>query len=186
MGAVIIAGWLVEAKQSVIENMAPVLTLLFTPLFTLVLLAFLGTMLWTGSGIDVEREVLIGFDLLLVVVVGLLLYAISARDPQAEPGFFDGLQLVLVVCALVVDAVALWAIVARISDFGFSPNRVAALGENLILVVTLAWSAVLYARFLGRRVRFTSLERWQTAYLPVYVVWAWSVVVVFPLVFRFQ
>ena len=186
MGAVIIAGWLVEAKQSVIENMAPVLTLLFTPLFTLVLLAFLGTMLWTGSGIDVEREVLIGFDLLLVVVVGLLLYAISARDPQAEPSFFDGLQLVLVVCALVVDAVALWAIVARISDFGFSPNRVAALGENLILVVTLAWSAVLYARFLGRRVGFTSLERWQTAYLPVYVVWAWSVVVVFPLVFRFQ
>ena len=186
MGAVIIAGWLVEAKQSVIENMAPVLTLLFTPLFTLVLLAFLGTMLWTGSGIDVEREVLIGFDLLLVVVVGLLLYAISARDPQAEPGFFDGLQLVLVACALVVDGVALWAIVARISAFGFSANRVAALGENLILVVNLAWSAVLYARFLGRRVGFTSLERWQTAYVPVYVVWAWAVVVVFPLVFRFQ
>ena len=122
MGAVIIAGWLVEAKQSVIENMAPVLTMLFTPLFTLMLLAFLGTMVLTGSGIDVEREVLIGFDLLLVVVVGLLLYAISARDPQAEPGFFDGLQLVLVVCALLVDALALWAILARISEFGFSPN----------------------------------------------------------------
>ena len=33
-GAVIIGSWLVEAKQSVIENMAPVLTRLFTPLFT--------------------------------------------------------------------------------------------------------------------------------------------------------
>jgi len=186
MGAVIIAGWLVEAKQSVVENMAPVLTLLFTPLFTLVLLAFLGTMVLTGSGIDMGRENLIGFDLLLVVVVGLLLYAISARDPQAEPGFFDGLQLALVVCALLVDAVALWAILARISEFGFSPNRVAALGENLILVVNLAWSAVLYARFLARRGTFAPLERWQTAYLPVYAVWAWVVVVVFPLVFRFQ
>src|SRR4029077_15053039 len=40
-GAVIIGSWLVEAKQSVIENMAPVLTRLFTPLFTLLLLAFL-------------------------------------------------------------------------------------------------------------------------------------------------
>ena len=30
VGAVVIASWLVEAKQSVIENMAPVLTLLFT------------------------------------------------------------------------------------------------------------------------------------------------------------
>ena len=186
MGAVIIAGWLVEAKQSVIENMAPVLTLLFTPLFTLVLLAFLGTMVWTGSAIDVEREVLIGFDLLLVVVVGLLLYAISARDPQAEPGAFDGVQLVLVICALLVDAVALWAIVGRISEFGFSPNRVAALGENLILVVNLGWSAVLYARFLARRIPFAPLERWQTAYIPVYLVWASVVVVVFPLVFSFQ
>jgi hypothetical protein len=186
MGAVIIAGWLVEAKQSVVENMAPVLTMLFTPLFTLVLLAFLGTMVWTGSGIDMGREDLIGFDLLLVVVVGLLLYAISARDPQAEPGFFDRLQLVLVICALLVDAVALWAIVGRISEFGFSPNRVAALGENLILVVNLGWSAVLYARFLARRSSFTPLERWQTAYIPVYLVWASVVVVVFPLVFRFQ
>ena len=186
MGAVIIAGWLVEAKQSVVENMAPVLTMLFTPLFTLVLLAFLGTMVWTGSGIDMGRENLIGFDLLLVVVVGLLLYAISARDPQAEPGFFDGLQLLLVICALLVDAVALWAIVARISEFGFTPNRVAALGENLILGVNLSWSAGLYARFLARRTAFAPLARWQTAYVPVYLVWAWVVVLVFPLIFRFQ
>ena len=185
-GAVIIAGWLVEAKQSVIENMAPVLTLIFTPLFALMLVAFLGTMVWTGSGIEVERDVLIGFDLLLVVVVGLLLYAISARDPRAEPGLFDGLQLLLVISALLVDALALWAILARISEFGFTPNRVAALGENLILVVNLGWSAVLYSRFLRGQVEFTPLERWQTAYLPVYAVWAWVVVVLFPLVFRFQ
>ena len=87
---------------------------------------------------------------------------------------------------LVVDALALWAIVGRISEFGFSPNRVAALGENLILVVNLGWSAVLYARVLAHRSPFTPLERWQTAYVPVYLVWAWVVVVVFPLVFRFQ
>ena len=186
MGAIVIAGWLVEAKQSVIENMAPVLTLLFTPLFTLLLLAFLGTMVWTGSGINVEREVLIGFDLILLVVTGLLLYAISARDPQKQPGFFDALQLALVICALLVDAMALWAILARISAFGFTPNRVAALGENLILVVNLGWSAVLYAKFLAKRAGFAPLERWQTAYLPVYFAWAWIVVVVFPLVFGFK
>jgi hypothetical protein len=185
-GAVVVAAWLVEAKQSVIENMAPVLTLLFTPLFTLLLLAFLATMAWTGSGIDVKREVLIGFDLLLVVVAGLILYAISARDPQRKPGAFDALQLLLVVCALLVDALALWAIAARISEFGFSPNKVAALGENVILLVNLGWSAVLYARFLAGRTAFARLEGWQTAYLPVYAVWAWVVVVLFPPVFGFR
>jgi len=185
-GAVIVGSWLVEAKQSVIENMAPVLTRLFTPLFTLLLLAFLATMAWTGSPINVKREVLIGFDLLLAVVVGLVLYAASARDPQAPPGFFDALQLLLVISALVVDGVALTAIAARISEFGFTPNRVAALGENLILLVNLAWSAWLYARFLRRRGSFADLERWQIAYLPVYPVWAALVVVVFPPVFGYR
>jgi Domain of unknown function (DUF4153) len=185
-GAVIIGSWLVEAKQSVIENMAPVLTRLFTPLFTLLLLVFLGTMAWTGSPINVKREVLIGFDLLLAVVVGLVLYAASARDPQAPPDFFDGLQVLLVVSALVVDGVALWAIAARITEFGFTPNRVAALGENLILLVNLAWTAWVYASFLRRRGSFASLERWQIAYLPVYSVWAALVVVVFPPVFGYR
>jgi hypothetical protein len=185
-GALIVGSWLVEAKQSVIENMAPVLTRLFTPLFTFLLLAFLTTMIWTGSPIDVKREVLIGFDLLLAVVVGLVLYAASARDPQAPPDFFDGLQLLLVVCALAVDGVALAAIAVRISEFGFTPNRVAALGENLILLVNLAWTAWLYASFLRRRGSFAALERWQIAYLPVYAVWAALVVVVFPPVFGYR
>src|SRR5947208_4419063 len=185
-GAVIIGSWLVEAKQSVIENMAPVLTRLFTPLFTVLLLAFLATIAWTGSPINVKRQVLIGFDLLLVLVVGLVLYGASARDPQAAPGFFDGLQLLLVVSALIVDGAALAAIAARISEFGFTPNRVAALGENLILLVNLAWTAWLYARFVRHRGSFAALERWQIAYLPVYAVWAALVVVMFPPVFGYR
>jgi hypothetical protein len=185
-GAVIIGSWLVEAKQSVIENMAPVLTRLFTPLFTILLLAFLATMAWTGNPINVKREVLIGFDLLLAVVVGLVLYAASARDPQAPPDFFDGLQLLLVVSALVVDGVALAAIAARISEFGFTPNRVAALGENLILLVNLAWTAWLYARFVRHRGSFAALERWQIAYLPLYAVWAALVVILFPPLFGYR
>jgi hypothetical protein len=185
-GAVIIGSWLVEAKQSVIENMAPVLTRLFTPLFTILLLAFLATMAWTGSPINVEREMLIAFDLLLAVVIGLVLYAASARDPQAPPDFFDALQLLLVASALVVDGVALWAIAARISEFGFTPNRVAALGENIILLVNLVWTAWLYARFIRHRASFAALERWQIAYLPVYCVWAALVVVVFPPLFGYR
>ncbi|MBN1239356.1 MAG: hypothetical protein JXB36_12710 [Gammaproteobacteria bacterium] len=185
VGAVVIASWLVEAKQSVIENMAPVLTRLFSPLFAAVLLTFLGALLLTGRGIDIERNVLIAFDLLLVVVLGLLLYSISARDPRSPPGVFDLVQVVLVASALLADAVALSAIAARITEFGFSPNRVAALGENVILLVNLAWSAVLYVRFLRGRGSFTSLERWQTDYLPVYAAWAAIVVIVFPPVFGY-
>jgi hypothetical protein len=186
MGAMVVAGWLVEAKQSVVENMAPVLTRLFTPLFAVLLLGFLGTMAVTGSGLDVERQLLIGVDLLLVLVLGLLLYALSARDPKAPPGAFDALLLVLVVAALVVDALALLAITARISEFGFSANKVAAVGENIVLLANLGWSSWLYWRFLRGRGTFAALERWQTVYIPVYLVWAWLVVVVFPPLFDYN
>lgn len=122
-GAVIIAAWLVEAKQSVIENMAPVLTRLFTPLFAVLLLTFLGALLWTGNPIDIQRDILIAFDLLLVVVLGLLLYSISARDPQSPAGIWDVLQVVLVIAALLADGAALWAIAARISEWGSAPTK---------------------------------------------------------------
>ena len=184
-GAVLVAAWLVEAKQSVIENMAPVLTRLFAPFFAAVLVTFLGALLWTGGGVDVERDLLIQFNGLLIVVLALLLYSLSARDPLSPPGVFDVMQVVLVVSALLADAVALWAIGARISEFGFSANRVAALGANAILLVNLAWSAVLYVRFLRGRAPIKELERWQTNYLPVYAVWAATVVIVFPPAFGY-
>jgi hypothetical protein len=184
-GAVLVASWLVEAKQSVIENMAPVLTRLFTPLFLAVLVTFLVALLVTGSGVDIERDQLIQFNLLLVVVLGLLLYSLSARDPQTAPGVFDLMQVLLVVSALLADAFALWAIGDRISEFGFSPNRTAALGANVILLGNLAWSAVLYLRFVTGRGAVASLERWQTAYLVAYAAWAAVVVIVFPPAFGY-
>ncbi|HKH83976.1 MAG TPA: permease prefix domain 1-containing protein [Gemmatimonadales bacterium] len=186
LGAVIVASWLVEAKQSVIENMAPVLTRIFTPLFAIALIAFLGTMIGTGRGIDIERQALIVFDLVLVLVLGLLLYSISARDPEAPPGAFDRVLVLLLVSALVADAFALAAIGNRISEFGFTPNRVAALGENVILLGNLGWSTMLYLKFLRGRGSLADLERWHTAYLPVYFVWAGLVVVAFPPLFGFD
>jgi hypothetical protein len=184
-GTVIIAAWLVDSKQSVIGNLAPMLTRLFTPLFTILLLVFLATMFWTGSPINVERELLIGLDLLLAVVVGLVLYGASARASHAPPEFFDGLQLLLVASALAVDGIALWAILARISSFGFTPNRVAALGENLILLANLAGSAWLYWRFLFQRSSFATLENWQLTFLPVYSGWALVVAAIFPPFYNF-
>jgi hypothetical protein len=184
MAAIVVAGWLVEAKQGVVENLAPVLARLFTPLFTAVLLALLVAFGRTGIG-ALHREALIVFNLLLVVVLGLLLYSLSARDPLAPPGLFDKLQLALVLSALVVDALVLVDMVGRLSQYGSTPNKVATLGENVILLANLAWSAWLMLGLVRRRAPFARLERWQTSYLPVYAGWAWIVVLAFPPLFDF-
>jgi len=186
LGAVIMASWLVEAKQSVIENMAPVLTKLFTPLFTVLLVAFIVALLASGRAIGVDRDVLILFNAVLVVVLGLILYSISARDALARPGIFDRLQFALLLSALAIDLLVLISVASRTTDaFGYTPNRVAALGENAVLLGNLLWSAVLLGGFLVGRALFSRLERWQTSYLPVYAAWAWAVVLVFPPLFNY-
>ncbi|MFF2245377.1 hypothetical protein ACFVTM_14480 [Arthrobacter sp. NPDC058130] len=148
----------------------------------LVLLAVLAT---AGGFADIDRNLLILMDAILVLVLCLLLYSISARDPLAPPGPFDALQLALVIAALAVDAVMLTAMLTRIAEFGFSPNKIAALGLNLLLLVHLLRAAWLAVGFLRGRLPFAAVERWQTRYLPVYGVWAAAVVVVFPPVFGF-
>jgi hypothetical protein len=185
-GAVIVAAWLVESKQRVIENMAPVLTMLFTPLFAVMLAVAAVVYAVTGLGEAFDRDLLSVLDALLVVVLALVLYGMSARDPSTSPDWMDRIQLVAVVSALVLDAMVLGSMIARIGELGFTPNRTAALGLNLVLLVNLAGAAVLSVRFLRRRSTLHRLERWQTTYLPVFALWAATVVVILPLVFAFD
>ena len=185
-GGVIVAAWLVEWKQRVVENMAPVLSMLFTPLFAVMLAGAAVVYAVTGLGGAFDRELLSVFDALLLVVLGLVLYGMSARDPSTSPDWMDRILLVAVVSALVLDVMVLGAMIARIGELGFTPNRTAALGLNLVLLVNLAGAAWLSARFLTRRSRLHRLERWQTTYLPVFALWAAAVVVVLPPVFGFS
>jgi hypothetical protein len=149
------------------------------------LLAILAVLTAAGGLVGIDRNLLILMDAILVLVLCLLLYSISARDSLAPPGLSDALQLALVVAALAVDAVMLTAMLARIAEFGFSPNKIAALGLNLLLLVHLVRAGWLTFGFLRGQRRFTALEHWQTRYLPVYGAWAAIVVLVFPPVFSF-
>jgi hypothetical protein len=98
----------------------------------------------------------------------------------------DWIQLVAVVGALALDVMVLGSMVARIGDLGFTPNRTAALGLNIVLLVNLAGAALLSSRFLAGRSTLHRLERWQTTYLPVFALWAATVVVILPPLFGFS
>lgn len=182
-GAVVVAGWLADARCDSPGSLAVTLMRIFTPLFTAVLATFLVTVVASGGGMVRGRELLIGFDVLLAVVLALVLLAVATREPRTPPGAFDRLQLGLIVLALLGDLIALGSVAARIGEFGFSANRVAALGANVILLANLAGAAWHHVRFARGRGDFGPATRWQAAFLPVYAFWAALVVVVFPLVF---
>lgn len=184
--AALITVYLVEAKKSVVENFAPILAKIFSPLFLIIMVAFLIVMIITGNSPFMERNFLIGFDFMLALVLGLVLYVISARDIRQPANLFDYLNLALILMALVIDGVALSAILFRLSAFGITPNKLAALGENVALLGNLAGLAWLYIGYFRRKFDFAKLIKWQTDYLYVYFTWTAIVAFIFPIIFRFN
>ncbi len=168
------------------ENFAPVLAKVFSPLFLITMLAFLVVMAVTRTSPFMEREFLIGFDLMLVLVLGMILYTISAKNIHDKRTMFDYLNTALIGAAILVDMIALSAIVFRLSGYGITPNKFAALGENVLLLVNLTALLFLYIRYLNGNIEFDPIEIWQTKYLSVYAIWAAVVVSVFPPVFGFH
>ena len=178
--------YLVETKKSVVENFAPILAKIFSPLFLIIMIIFLLVLVVSGKSPFMERDYLIAFDFMLALVLGLVLYTISARNPYAKNRLFDYLNLALIIAAMIIDAVALSAILFRLTAFGITPNKLAALGENLILLINLGGLAWLYGRFFLKKIDFIKIENWQTTYLYVYAVWLAIVAFIFPIAFGFN
>lgn len=184
-GAMLVAAYLVEAKKQVIENMAPVLTRVFLPLTIIMLLALLTAYAVALTAPGADRTLLIMMDLVLVTVLGLVIYTISARRAGDTVGVVDWLLLAITVAALAVDVLVLAALANRIVEFGPSANKVTALGLNLLLLVNLAGSAWRSALIVRRHRPSGVLEAWQTRYLPYLGLWAAIVAVVIPPIFAF-
>lgn len=184
-GVAVVAAYLVEKKKGAIETMAPVLARIFTPLFVLLLLGLIIAMAVTGQAPSEDRELLIMFDIVLALVLGLVLYTMSARDAEKPADWWDGVVMSLVVLALVADAIALWGIVGRLAAYGFSANKAAALGENAALMVNLVLLAVGYFHLLSSRSGYQTVVDWQMRYLPIHATWAAFVALAFPPLFGF-
>jgi hypothetical protein len=187
VGATIIATGLVEFKDNPMGTIAPVLTKVFTPLFAILMVAFVVAIMITGNEIGAEREILIGANVLLILVTGLVIYNVIAHPPNNSPNLLDMAQLILVISTLVIDIILLFAIASRITDFGWSPNKAAALAENTILLVQLAGSAWLsVSRYTTKRKSSTSLVTWHMAYLGIAPIWALIVLALFPPLFGYS
>ncbi len=182
---IVAASYLVEARKSVVENLAPILAKIFSPLFLLVLLSYLVVMGAGGARPFTRREDLILFDLLLALVLGMVLYTISSRPSDERPEWFDYLHTAFIGVTLLADCLALSAVVGRLTEFGFTANRTAALGANILLLANLLFLVVLYSRFLLRKIPFSKIEQFQTRYLTAYFAWMAVVVFAFPPLFQF-
>ena len=195
-----VAAYLVEQKKNLIESIAPVLAKIFTPLFLLVLLSLITAFILTPNEAYENRSLLIWFDVVLALVLGLTLYSMSAKSfydssttdqhsksIRLNPHLlWDFFSLALIISAVIVDMIALSGIVMRLSANGFTANKMAALGENAILLVNLILLSVGYIRNFSNKQTFQKIIEMQMNFLIIYAIWATFVVFAFPPLFGFR
>jgi len=173
-------------RSNFLGQFAPVLARIFSPLFLVALSIFLLVMVVSGENPLADRNYLIGFDAMLILVLALVVYGISARPITASWGVSDWINLALIGVTLVIDVAALWQILIRLGTMGITPNKMAALGENVLVLGNLIGLGYFLIRILRKQGTFDHLEHFQTAYLTVYAGWLAVVAFGFPLFFGFM
>ncbi len=167
-------------------GIASVLARVFAPLFLLMTGTYLVVALLGGQNPFVDRSFLITVNGLLLVVLGMTVFSIAERGEQAEVGWIDHINVALLVVTLVIDLIALSAIVFRLTSYGLTPNRVVVLGANLVVMTHLAWTCRASIGLIRGKSGPGAVRQAVSGYLPVYVGWAALVAFVLPLVFRFS
>lgn len=179
----VVASYLVSRDLKLAKNIAPYLAKIFSPLVLITLLAYLVTVIWAGKNPFLDRDFLLVFNGILLLVLIVTIFSITESGANEKRNISDYVNLALILLALIIDGVALSAIVFRLSSYGISPNRLAVLGVNLLIFANLIWIMGSYAGFLRNKTGTEAIQDSITKYLPIYGLWAAFVTFAFPLIF---
>ncbi|NBB86007.1 MAG: hypothetical protein GVY12_07290 [Bacteroidetes bacterium] len=183
VGAPIVATLLATTRYGVSQRIAPVIARIFTPLPLLTLIVYLGALLTRGMQPFADRDTLLVLNMVLLAVLALIVFSISEQRRTSRFTHYVGAGLLGV--AVVLDVIALVAIATRLFD-GLTPNRLAVLGANVLILGHLALLLYRYVQLLKGNDQLEQIERAMTGYLGLYVGWAALVTFGFPLFFGFS
>lgn len=177
------ATFLVRQNASLVSKISPVIARIFTPLVTLTLAIFLVAIIYSGKDPYNDREFLLLFNGVLIGVMALILFSLGEATKQNASRVHQYFLFALAVLAIIDNGIALSAIGFRLVEFGVTPNRLAVLGSNALVMVHLMITTQKLWSFLKGNERIEAVEKSLTSYLPFYAVWAAIVSFVFPLLF---
>jgi len=182
----IVATYLIQTNVQLINKVSPIIAKIFTPLVFINLFIYLLAMVYTKKYPYQDRNLLLLFNVLLMGVMALILFSIAEAGKSAKNKFSLIVLFGLSALTIIVNSIALSAIVYRINEFGFSPNRIAVLGGNLLIFINLV--QVSYKLFLTsfKNGSIEEIEKTIAGYLPIYAIWTGLITFLIPLLFQFK
>lgn len=181
-----LATHLVRNNPQMVNKMSPLIARIFTPLVFATLLIFLSTVIYTGKNLYDDRNILLIFNVVLIGVMALILFSVTEATKQ-DRGRLNLLFLVgLSVLSIIMNGIALSAIVFRLSAYGMTPNRIAVLGGNILIFINLIFVAYRLIRALREKTTLEKVESVITLFMPAYGIWTAFVTFLLPLLFKFK
>jgi hypothetical protein len=116
------------------------------------------------------------------------MFTITERNVASPPGVNDYLNIGLALTTIIIDAIALSAVLFRsTSDSnGLTPNRLTIIGINLLVFGHLTGILIHYSRFVWKNKPFEKLENWIAGFIPYYAIWAICVSALLPVFFWYK
>lgn len=183
--APIVGTCLTRTNPQLVGKVSPVIARIFSPLVLVMLVIYLTAMVYSGKDPYNDREFLLVFNALLIGVMAIIFFSVAeTKATKSQPEIW--VLFLLSVVTVMVNAIALSAILFRISEWGITPNRAAVLGGNVLILINLLLVTAQLFRVLSKKIDIAGVGKAIAFYLPVYFVWTTIVTFIFPFLFGFE
>jgi hypothetical protein len=182
----IVGTYLTETNPQIVNKVSPVIAKIFSPLVLITLIAYLVAIVISGKDLYNDREFLLTFNILLIGVMAIMFFSVAGTSGPTKKYVETFILFLLSIVTIIVNGIALSAILFRISEWGFTPNRIAVLGGNVLMLTNLILIALRLLKAVRRKSDSTEVGKAIAIFLPAYAVWAFFVTFFLPLIFNFK
>ncbi|RZK44021.1 MAG: hypothetical protein EOO90_01840 [Pedobacter sp.] len=184
--APIVGTYLTQVNPQLVGKVSPMIARIFSPLVLVMLIVYVAVIMYSGKNPYTNRDFLLLFNGLLIGVLALIFFSIAGTSEKQKSKLEVFILLALSLVTIVVNGIALSAIIFRIAEWGFTPNRTAILGGNILILINLVLVAAQLFRYSSKKTSLESIGNSIAAYLPIYFIWTIIVTFIFPFLFGFK
>lgn len=184
--APIFGTYLTRVNPNLVGKVSPVIAKIFSPLVLIMLVIYLFAMISSSKNPYNDREFLLIFNLLLIGVMAIIFFSVAAKSKGISTQLEMWILTSLSIVTLLVNGIALSAIIMRILEWGITPNRAAVLGANVLVLIHLILVTFQLFKVSYQKAEINAVGKAIAIFLPVYLVWTIVVTFLFPYIFAFR
>ena len=177
---------IIQTNPHLVDKISPVIAKIFSPLLLITMVVYLTAILFSGKDLKIDRDFLMVLNLLLIGVLAIILFSVAATSKKNVNPVGNLILFALSIVTVIVNGIALSAILFRISAWGISPNRIAILGVNILMLTNLLIVSFRLFKTVSKKAAIRDVENSIAMFIPIYILWSIIVTFIFPLLFSFK